>query len=71
MKNSFNGRRVRSWCVDAGLTIDELAERIDVPSGTLKSWVYGQRSISFEHACMIADVFHKPVGELREQMNIA
>lgn len=67
---AFNGRRVRSWCVDAGITLEELAERIHKPFGTLKSWVYNQRAISFEQACEIADVFGKPVDELRGKTSL-
>lgn len=63
---AFNGRRVRAWCVDAGIAYDDLAERIGVPAGTLKAWIYGSRGISFAQACAIADVFGKPVDELRE-----
>lgn len=69
--NTFNGRRVRSWCVDADITLDDLAKRIGVSAGTLKSWVYGQRSISFDQACKIADVFGKPLDDLRESMHVA
>ena len=66
MSATFNGRRVRAWCVDANITYDELAEHVGVPLTTLKSWIYGQRRIGFEEACAIADVFGKPVDELRE-----
>lgn len=66
MSATFNGRRVRAWCVDSGITYEELAKRVNVPLGTLKSWIYGQRSVGFDQACAIADVFGKPVDELRE-----
>ena len=66
MSATFNGRRVRAWCVDSGITYEALAERVGVPIGTLKSWIYGQRNIAFDQACAIADVFGKPVDELRE-----
>ena len=56
-----------SWCVDSGITYDELAERIGVPVGTLKAWIYGQRGISFPQACAIAEVFGKSLDDLREQ----
>ena len=64
---TFNGRRVRAWCVDSGITYDELAERIGVPVGTLMAWIYGQRGISFPQACAIAEVFGKSLDDLREQ----
>lgn len=60
----FNGRRVRAWCVDADISYEELAKRINTPLGSLKSWIYGQREIDFTKACAIADVFGKDVGEL-------
>lgn len=60
----FNGRRVRAWCVDAGMNLEDLAEKINVPFGTLKAWIYNNRSISFNQACAIADAFDKPVDDL-------
>lgn len=65
MGKAFNGRRVRSWCVDSDMSYEDLAKSIGVAEGTLKAWVYGQRSISFDHACAIANVFKKPVDDLR------
>ncbi len=64
----FNGRRVRSWCVDAGISIDELAGRIGASSGALKTWIYGTRNISFTQACAIADVFGKSLDDLIERV---
>lgn len=69
--NTFNGRRVRSWCVDADISLEDLAERIGVSYGALKSWIYGHRGISFEQACKIADVFGKSLDELREVAHVA
>lgn len=60
----FNGRRVRAWCLDEGIKLEDLAEKLDVPFGTLKSWVYSNRNVSFPQACAIADVFGKPVDDL-------
>lgn len=63
-------RRVRSWNIDAGIGWAELAEGVgenlgrDVPEGTLKSWLYGSRSLGLEEACAIADVFGKSLDEL-------
>ena len=59
---TFNGRRVRAWCVDSGITYDELAERIGVPVGTLKAWIYGQRGISFPQANTIEKAASNPEG---------
>lgn len=58
------GRRVRGWCKDAGISQQELAEGLGVPIGTLKSWLYGQRNIGFEEACVIADYFGKSLDDL-------
>ena len=63
------GRRIRSWVVDSGMTYEELAERLSTPEkpvavSTLKSWVYGTRSMTFDMAAKIADVFGKPLDEL-------
>lgn len=66
MSATFNGRRVRAWCVDAGISYGELAERLGVPLPRLKSWIYGTRGISFNQAAAIAEVFGKPLDELRE-----
>lgn len=50
-------RRIRSLCMDRGITYEQMAEDIDVPIGTLKSWVYGERKMSLENAITIADYF--------------
>lgn len=63
---AFNGRRVRAWCVDEGISYEQLAEKIGVKVGTLKAWIYGQRSIDFDQACAIAKAFDKPLDDLRE-----
>lgn len=67
----FNGRRVRSWCVDAGLTYDQLAEAIGKNTGTVKSWIYNQRRIDFDDACLIAEFFNKPLDDLRLDLEAA
>lgn len=61
----FNGRRVRAWCVDAGVSYDQLAASIGKKPGTVRSWVYGQRRIDFDDACLIVDFFGKTLDELR------
>lgn len=63
---AFNGRRVRAWCVDEGVSYEELAKKIGVKVGTLKAWVYGTRGIDFNQACAIAMAFGKPLDDLRE-----
>ena len=63
------GRRIRSWMVDAGMTYEDLAAKLssdeeEVKPNTVKSWIYGQRGMSFERAEQIADVFGKPLDDL-------
>lgn len=57
-------RRIRSWMVDAGMTKDDLAERLGVSPSAVSSWVYGKRDMSLERACQICDVFGKALDEL-------
>lgn len=57
-------RRIRSKCVDRGITYEELAEGIGVPESTLKSWIYGQRNMDFHRACDIADFLGMSLDEL-------
>lgn len=66
---AFNGRRVRSWCVDAGISYETLADGIKVPLGTLKAWLYGQRVINWPQAVAIADYFGKSLDDLIEHVN--
>lgn len=65
VETSFNGRRVRAWCVDAGITYEQLAEKIGEGVGAVKSWVYGERRINFDQACKICTYFGKSLDELR------
>lgn len=64
MKREDVGRRIRSWMVDAGMSQEETAEKLEVSVGALKSWIYGQRSISFDRAEQICDLFGKTLDEL-------
>lgn len=64
MKREDVGRRLRSWMVDAGMTQKDVAEALGVSVGALKSWIYGHRSISFDRAEQICDLFGKPLDEL-------
>lgn len=57
-------RRIRSKCVDRGITYGELAEGIGVPESTLKSWIYGQRNMDFERAYDIAVFLGMSLDEL-------
>lgn len=58
------GRRIRSKCVDRGVTYLEVAEAIGVPEATMKSWIYGQRAVDLSRACDIADYFDMSLDEL-------
>ena len=64
MKKDEVGRRIRSWMVDSGMSAEETAERLGVSVGALKSWIYGQRSLSFDRAEKICDLFGKTLDEL-------
>ena len=64
MNQNDMSRRLRSWMIDAGWTLDETAEKLGVKSGALKGWVYGQRRLSFDRACQICDLFDKTLDEL-------
>ena len=64
-------RMVRSWCVASGMTYDRLAELLDVPTTTLKSWIYGQNKIDLVDAARICDVFGKSLDELIGRMGYA
>ncbi len=68
---AFNGRRVRAWCVDDGISYEALAKEIHVSLGQLKAWIYGTRGISFNQACAIAEYFGKPLDDLREYATTA
>ena len=64
MKREDVGRRIRSWMVDAGMTKEDVAGAMGVSVGALKSWIYGQRSLSFDRAEQICDLFGKTLEEL-------
>lgn len=64
MDKNTMGCRLRSWMVDAGMTADDLAERLNVSSGAVRAWTSGQRSMSMSRACEVCDVFCKPLDEL-------
>ena len=64
MDNNSMGRRLRSWMVDAGMTAEQLAERLGVAAGTVSSWTSGQRGRTLDRACEVCDVFGKALDEL-------
>ena len=64
MDNNTMGRRLRSWMVDAGMTAEQLAERLGVAPGTVASWTSGQRGMTLDRACEVCDVFGKALDEL-------
>lgn len=57
-------RRLRSWMTDAGWTLDETAERLGITTAKLKGWLYGGRDMGLDGACLVCDVFGKPLDEL-------
>lgn len=64
MNQGDMNRRLRSWMVDAGWTLEETAEKLGVSAGSLKGWVYGQRRMTLDRACQIFDLFGKSLDEL-------
>ena len=64
MNKTDMGRRLRSWMVDSGMTQEDVATALGVSTGALKSWMYGQRSLSFDRAEQICDLFGKTLDEL-------
>lgn len=64
MNKADVGRRIRSWMVDAGLNTEDTAEALGVSVGSLKSWIYGQRSLTFDRAEQICELFGKTLDEL-------
>ena len=50
--------------MDKGITYEQMSDDIDVPLGTLKSWIYGERKMSLETACLIADYFQVPLDTI-------
>lgn len=57
-------RRIRSLCVDRGVTYKDMAAAIGVAEGTMKSWIYGERTMTLENAFAIADFFKVPLDEI-------
>lgn len=57
-------RRIRSLCMDRGITYKQMADELGVPEGTIKSWIYGERKMSLENAILIADYFSVPLDTI-------
>lgn len=57
-------RRLRSWMMDRGWTLDETAGHLGVPVSTLKGWLYGGRDMGLDGALKVCDLFGKPLDEL-------
>lgn len=64
MNREFVARKLREWIKANGLTYKQVASKLGVSVSTLKSWLYCQRSISFDRAVDICDLFGKPLDEL-------
>lgn len=58
------GRRIRSLCIDRGITYADLADGIGVTLSALKGWVYGERALTLENAFAIADFFKVPLDDI-------
>lgn len=57
-------RRLRSWMMDRGWTLEETAHQLGITVSTLKGWLYGGRDMGLDGACLVCDVFGKPLDEL-------
>ncbi len=64
MNREFAASKLREWIKANGLTYKQVASKLGVSVSTLKSWLYCQRSISFDRAIQICDLFGKPLDEL-------
>lgn len=64
MNREFAASKLREWIKANGLTYKQVASKLGVSVSTLKSWLYCQRSISFDRAVDICDLFGKPLDEL-------
>lgn len=64
MNREFAASKLREWIKANGLTYKQVASKLGVSVSTLKSWLYCQRSISFDRAVAICDLFGKPLDEL-------
>ncbi len=64
MNRELAAMKLREWIKANGLTYKQVASKLGVSVSTLKSWLYCQRSISFDRAVDICDLFGKPLDEL-------
>ena len=59
-------RKVKQMRIDEGLTQKELAKKLHVSDSTVSMWERGERSIGFEKADEIADLFGVSLNEILE-----
>lgn len=64
MNREYAASKLREWIKANGLTYKQVANELGVSVSTIKSWLYCQRSISFDRAIQICDLFGKPLDEL-------
>ena len=64
------GRRIKGWMVDKGLSAEDFATELskfvgqDISVTTLRSWLYGTRTLSLERSYNIAEFFGKSLDDL-------
>ena len=58
------GRRLRSGCVDKGMTLEDMANKIGVTRETVSAWSSGKSVMSFESAIKICEVLDWPLDRL-------
>lgn len=59
-------RKVKRMRIDEGLTQKELAKKLHVSESAVSMWERGERSIGFEKADEIADLFGVSLNEILE-----
>mgnify|MGYP002247018813 CR=1 FL=1 len=64
VNREYAASKLREWIKANGLTYKQVANELGVSVSTIKSWLYCQRSISFDRAIQICDLFGKPLDEL-------
>lgn len=58
------GQRIKSWCIDAGLTQEQAADLLHMTYAKFKALVNAQSAITFDDAYAICEAFGKPLDEL-------
>lgn len=63
------GRRLKSGLVDAGISVEELADRIGRSRFTVSNWIQGKSGIGLDDAMAICNVLNWPLDRLARREN--